>query len=285
MSDKVGPIEWNEGQRIVQLGTLAHNLGKCTAEGCEAVHDLRNTVSEHRSGLGNVLWIRCSCGNVNKIQTSKSHMAKKYDVVFDVNTKEAAGMVHAGMTFKEVERFACNLEIPPPAETTLKRREWEIGPAIEKVGNATCKAAAALENELAVSAEDSEVGSRGDTNEDVIELTAGYDMGWQRRSSGRAYNSRSGHGVLAGKNSGKVLEYGSRVSNFKQCEVNSSTNIQKAHDCRMNWGGSAKAFERVKNENYHVSQLNCDDDATVIAKFQKHVSFDVTKQSSKACVI
>ena len=142
-------------------------------------------MSEHRSGLGSVLWIRCSCGNVNKIQTSKSHIDKKYGVVFDVNIKAAAGMVHAGMTFKEVERFACNVEIPPPTETTLKRREREIVPAIEEVANATCKAAAARENELTVSAEDSEVGS----NENVIELTAGYDMVWQRRSSGRAYNS------------------------------------------------------------------------------------------------
>ena len=101
------------------------------------------------------------------------------------------------------------MEKLPPAETTLKRREREIDPVIEEVANATCKAAAAPENELTVSAEDSE---------DVIELTAG----WQRRRSGRAYNS--------GKNSGKVLEYGSRVSNCKQCEVNSSTNIRKAHE-------------------------------------------------------
>ena len=71
VSDKVGPIEWNEERRIVELGTLAHN---CTAK---AVQDLRNTASKHRSGLGSVLWIRCSCGNVNKIQTSKSHMGKK----------------------------------------------------------------------------------------------------------------------------------------------------------------------------------------------------------------
>ena len=58
-------------------------------------------------------------------------MANKYAVAFDVNTKAAAGMVHAGMTFKEVERFAC--KIVPPAETILKRREREIGPAIEEV--------------------------------------------------------------------------------------------------------------------------------------------------------
>ena len=146
--------------------------------GCEAIQDMRNTVSEHRSGLGSVLWIRCSCGNVDKIQTSKSKMAKKYGVAFDVHTKAAGGMVRAGMTFKEVERFACNLEIPHPAETTLKRREREIDwPCNRGVANATLKAAAALENELTVSAEDSEVGYRGDSNEDVMELTARYDMG------------------------------------------------------------------------------------------------------------
>ena len=40
--------------------------------------------------------------------------------------------------------------------------------------------------------------------EGPVELTASYDMGWQRRSSGRAYNSRSGHGVLVGEVSGKI---------------------------------------------------------------------------------
>ena len=37
-----------------------------------------------------------------------------------------------------------------------------------------------------------------------VELPASYDMGWLRRSSGRAYNSRSGHGVLVGEVSGKI---------------------------------------------------------------------------------
>ena len=92
--------------------------------------------------------------------------------------------------------------------------------------------------------------------------------------------------MLVVKNSGKVLEYASRVSNCKQCEMNSSTNIQNAHGCRMNWGGSAKAMEvdlavellnRSKNENSRVSQLICDDNATTIVKILKHVPFDVTK--------
>ena len=67
-------------------------------------------------------------------------------------------------------------------------------------------------------------------------------MGWQRRSSGARIIVDQGT-VFWYEKSGKVLEYGSRVSNCKQCEMNSSTNIQKAHGCRMNRGGSAKAME------------------------------------------
>ena len=111
-------------------------------------------------------------------------------------------------------------------------------------------------------------------------------MGWQKRSSGRAYNSRSGHGALIGKESGKVLDYGSRISNCKQCEVNESAKIDKTHSCRMNWGGSSKAMEsdlavellnKSKTEHHHVSTLICDEDATTMAKIHKQVPFEVQK--------
>ena len=42
---------------------------------------------------------------------------------------------------------------------------------------------------------------------------------------------------------------------------------------------AVELLNRSTNENYRVSQLICDDDTTTIAKVQKHVSFDVTKQS------
>ena len=47
----------------------------------------------------------------------------------------------------------------------------------------------------------------------VVDLKANYDIGWQRKSSGREYNSRSGRGVLIGTESKKILSYGTRISN------------------------------------------------------------------------
>ena len=36
----VETIEWDDGRRVVELGTLAQNLGKCTAEGCEVFREM-----------------------------------------------------------------------------------------------------------------------------------------------------------------------------------------------------------------------------------------------------
>ena len=66
-------------------------------------------------------------------------------------------------------------------------------------------------------------------------IVASFDAGWQSRGSVRAYNSKSGHAALIGTSTGKIV----RNRNCKQCEVNPS----KEHDCRCNWGGSAKAME------------------------------------------
>ena len=55
-------------------------------------------------------------------------------------------------------------------------------------------------------------------------------MGWQRRGNGRVYNSRSGHGVLVGKESGNLVRYGSGKSNCNQCEVNQTNGVMKQHN-------------------------------------------------------
>ena len=46
----------------------------------------------------------------------------------------------------------------------------------------------------------------------VLPLTLKYDMGWQKCSSGRAYNSLSGIGSMIGHNTGEIVGYGSRCN-------------------------------------------------------------------------
>lgn len=200
-----GSVNWDDGRRLVELGVLAEALAMCAGEDCDNALDLRKTVSETRFGLGAILWVRCECGELNRVPIGKCH--KNYvkgAPIYDVNSKAAEGMLHAGLSGTAVERFLSTLEVPPPNHKILKRREREIGPAIERVADETCEKAMALEGILTIK----------DNAEGPVEATASYDMGWQRRSSGRAYNSRSGHGVLVGEVSGKVLGYGSHTSFF-----------------------------------------------------------------------
>ena len=201
---------WVQGRRIVEFDTLANNLAKCAGKGCNLPQDLRNIVSESRSGFGSTLYIRCRCGTVNKVKTCKTHKSARGRPIFDVNTAAAAAMIHAGMSQVAMERFASTLDIHPPCKTTVKRREREIGPIIEKVARASCEEAVGVESSL--------VGKKN--GDGMIGMRAGYDMGWQRRSSGRSYSSRSGHGALIGKESGLIIDFGTRITNCKQCEVN-----------------------------------------------------------------
>ena len=66
----------------------------------------------------------------------------------------------------EMERFASSLDIHPPGRKTLKRREREIGPVIEKVARASCEGAIEIEKELA--------GVKDGSS--IVEMTAGYNM-------------------------------------------------------------------------------------------------------------
>ena len=50
-------------------------------------------------------------------------------------------------------------------------------------------------------------------------LTVSYDMGWQRRSTGRKYNTLSGFGALVGNNGNKVLSFGVMQKDCRMCTL------------------------------------------------------------------
>jgi len=77
-----------------------------------------------------------------------------------------------------------------------------------------------------------------------VPLILQYDMGWQKRSSGRAYNSLSGIGSMIGQNTGKIVGYGLRC---KSCRFSSYWETKgrspPEHACVINFTGSSKAME------------------------------------------
>jgi hypothetical protein len=66
-------------------------------------------------------------------------------------------------------------------------------------------------------------------------------MGWQVRSSGGKYGSSTGHGLLIGALSKKVMD--SVVYNKKCAICTKNPNMTKKHACVKNYDGSSKSME------------------------------------------
>ena len=69
-----------------------------------------------------------------------------------------------------------------------------------------------------------------------------YDMGWQKKSSGKRYDSLSGHGFLVGLLTNQII--GMKVYS-KVCSIcDSSLPYPKPeHECPKNWEGSSGSME------------------------------------------
>ena len=71
-------------------------------------------------------------------------------------------------------------------------------------------------------------------------------MGWQKRGSGRAYDSKSGVGTLMGNKTSRICAYGVRIADCRTCQrhqLKGDTETIPRHNCAKNWSGSSKAME------------------------------------------
>ena len=76
------------------------------------------------------------------------------------------------------------------------------------------------------------------------ELTVSYDMGWQQRSSGRKYDSDSGHGLMIGMHSRKIIGFKIKSKQCRICKVAAKKKIPAPkHICSRNHVKSSKAME------------------------------------------
>ena len=114
-------------------------------------------------------------------------------------------------------------------------------------------------------------------------------MGWQKRGSGRSYDSKSGVGTLMGNATGRICVFGVRQSD---CRICNRATVDKEnippHKCTKNWSGSAKAMEpdvginlikSVENQGVKVTTLTMDDDTTTMARIRQDLDHTVTKWS------
>jgi len=109
-------------------------------------------------------------------------------------------------------------------------------------------------------------------------IEACYDMGWQVRSSGGKYGSSTGHGLLIGALSKKVLD--SIVFNKKCAKCTKRKNSNVPHNCMKNFDGSSKSMEAAaltrmlirmpEEKGVSICSIITDDDSNGRAK-SRHV--------------
>ena len=75
-------------------------------------------------------------------------------------------------------------------------------------------------------------------------LTVSYDMGWQKRSTGRNYDSLSGHGFYVGCISGKMVRAGVLQKTCTYCYTYQSLDLPVPdHNCMVNHDGSSDSMK------------------------------------------
>ncbi|XP_063448068.1 uncharacterized protein LOC134727616 [Mytilus trossulus] len=134
-----------------------------------------------------------------------------------------------------------------------------------------------------------------DLEENILDngISVSTDTCWQKKGSGRSYNSLSGVATLIGKNTKTILHHAQRVSSCRICQsAKKKGDFARVHACKQNWSGSAKAMEAdmvaqmVKDlvvvEKINVSEIAGDDDSTGFEKRKKQMPhLEIEKTSDR----
>ncbi|CAC5393417.1 unnamed protein product [Mytilus coruscus] len=279
------PEVWSPGERrVFEPAELQQRL----MDGCEFCgEELRFTrvVSETVCAMGSMLYITCDCGMLNKINSGKVHHEKgkqKTRPIFDINTKIAIAMYDTGLGPHQVNRFFTNINLPGISQTSLKKREREVFEPIKQVAKRSLDDS--LEEEKKAS-ERLSVSNSGDN----VPVSVKYDMGWQKRGSGRKYNSKSGVGSMIGHLTGKLIDLDLRSTDCRFCSYwEGKGKEQPLHNCTRNWYGTSKAMEpdvgvslvqNIEKKGCTLANVIIDDDTTTIARTRSQIDHEVEKWS------
>ena len=77
-----------------------------------------------------------------------------------------------------------------------------------------------------------------------VALTVNYDMGWQKRSTGKLYDSLSDHGFIFGCKTGNISGFRVKSKACSTCALANSLNVApEDHKYQLNWDGASGAME------------------------------------------
>ena len=283
---------------IVELDHIIMQLNRGCKK-CEIPLNMCSAKGVLTRGLGGWLYITCdnpACAVVNKVSIGKQHrrnstgsnnpfnVSPSGNAIFDVNTKAASGMLHAGIGETHLNNLFTTMNLPQITHRSLKKCENEIGPILESFAKQSAANALMQEKELSEKqAEESETGSFG--------INVSVDTAWQKRGSQRSYSSLSGFTSTIGNNTKKIVHFNSRMKQCRICWRASKENkIPRKHHCRVNWHGSAKAMEPdmfiemmkdSADQGIKIRKIAGDDDNTGINRIRKEGNVELVKESDK----
>jgi len=248
------------------------------------------TVEDTTYGLATNITIKCErCKeSVASIEASKikQNQRSNSDLChYNVNHLFSLALQLIGCGGEHGSIIAAFLTLPEPVKW---KRQFNVlenftYDAIQNVKNLSEEEAAQEEVQETVNDEDSPIEQTFlEQDLPLHRIRASYDMGWQVRSSGGRYGSSTGHGLLVGAITKKVLD--SVVYNKKcgKCTKHFSKNGTyedvKQHVCVRNYEGTSKGMEAkalvhmlersAQKNNVSICTIISDDDSNGRAKAQ-----------------
>ena len=101
---------------------------------------LVNIMEEKQSGLSSIFSIKCSfCGHLNVKSSAEHRAGSRGPLLSDINTRVVLGSLHAGMGYTHLNNLLSSMNVPTMNHNLCKRREREVGNALEKVATDSCK--------------------------------------------------------------------------------------------------------------------------------------------------
>lgn len=250
------------------------------------------TIKDCTWGLASNASILCfKCKSMYAVESKKMEKYKKTKsdlCQYKINVRFLLALQLMGVGGSHATTLATFLNLPFPMKwkqqfNVLENQTYE---AIQQVKN--CLQVMSVLEEIFKTENDNVHNVVQNRLEDDLllhRIEASYDMGWQVRSSGGKYGSRTGHGLLIRARTKKVLD--SVVLN-KKCSICEkhysqvgSYNDVKNHKCMKNYEGTSKSMEAEalvtmlqrapEKHSVSICTIISDDDSNGRAK-AKHVS-------------
>lgn len=261
--------------------------------------DLPISINEETIGISTTLSCRCPIHQVlfetANIRTKLGKPAKKSAHSYLNNVALTLSTQSFGGGGAEAERIIRFLGLPHASSfgsNNFRQIENELHPIIQEITQDSL--AKALEEEvleeLRTQGEEDQLDSWKE-GKCVVGIHVSYDMGWQKRASGHKYDSSSGHGLVVGKHTSKILDYVVKVKNCRICNKHVKADNVPNHDCVKNHHGSSKSMEvdgilemviRLHDEkNVRINSITADDDTTMIAHLTHPLISNNGKQTNK----